>query len=98
MHADTTGVLLPYHLPEVIVGEWEGPLGGLCKCASAGTPAGTGEEQKGTADITKGTRQTCTHIYVVCYNPGYVCFHSGMEIRGNINFKQLHTYLCSREH
>ena len=32
---------------------------------SAGTPAGTHEEQKGTADITKGTRQTCTHIYVV---------------------------------
>ena len=49
MHADTTGVLLPYHLPEVIVSEWEGPLGGLCKCASAGTR----EEQKGTADITK---------------------------------------------
>ena len=28
MHADTTGVLLPYHLPEVIGGGWEGPLGG----------------------------------------------------------------------
>ena len=28
MHAYTTGVLLPYHLPEVIGGGWEGPLGG----------------------------------------------------------------------